>query len=65
MSISGRRRSIGNSKKTVYEEGRTAGVPSSSVDGGYDGLEGSALLCGLVNQRSSPIYYKATGVAWI
>ena len=50
ISLSARvswRRSIGNSKEMVYGEGRSAGVPGSSADGGSDGLKGSALLCGL------------------
>ena len=42
--VSGRR-SIGNSKETVYNEGRSAGVPGNYFDGDSDGLEGSAFLC--------------------
>ena len=48
ISLSGMvsgRRSIGNSKEVVYEEGRSIGVPGNSVDGGRYGLEGNALLC--------------------
>lgn len=47
-----RRRLVGNSKKTVYEERGSVGegsVPGSSVDRGCDGLNGGTLLSGLVS----------------
>ena len=43
-----RKKLVGNSNRTIYEERRSENVPGSSVDGGYDVLDGCTLLSGLV-----------------